>query len=57
MPSALGESIKLNICELCWKEWLTMSTKIINEYRLQLFRPEHRQILEEQMKLFLNISK
>jgi len=35
---------------------MTMSTKVINEHRLQLFRPEHRNILEEQMKLFLNLA-
>jgi len=55
MPSALGDQIRSSVCQGCWKEWMTLSTKVINEHRLQLFKPEHRQILEQQMKLFLNL--
>ncbi|HLG19969.1 MAG TPA: oxidative damage protection protein [Bdellovibrionota bacterium] len=53
---AMGERIQKNICGDCWKEWMTLSTKVINEYRLQLFRPDHRKILEEQMKAFFNFT-
>ena len=55
MPGALGEEVQKRICQPCWQEWMGMSVKIINEYRLQLFRPEHRKTLEDQMKLFLNL--
>jgi Fe-S cluster biosynthesis and repair protein YggX len=55
MPSDLGKKIQASICTDCWKEWMTMSTKVINENRLQLFKPEHRQILEQQMRLFLGV--
>jgi Fe-S cluster biosynthesis and repair protein YggX len=49
---AMGERVLKHVCGDCWKEWMGMSTKIINENRLQLFRPDHRQLLEEQMKTF-----
>ena len=51
----LGGGIVDKVCAACWGDWLGVSTKIINEYRLQLFRPEHRKVLEEQMRLFLKL--
>jgi len=57
MPGKMGEKVRDGICQACWKEWMELSTKIINENRLQLFRPEHRKVLEKQMEEFLNLRQ
>ncbi len=54
-----GELKKLlhsNICNNCWEERKKMSVMVVNEYRLTPFLPEHRKILEEQMREFLNLK-
>jgi Fe-S cluster biosynthesis and repair protein YggX len=55
IPTALGDEVLANVCANCWKLWMETSTKVINEHRLQLFKPEHRKILEDQMRTFLNL--
>lgn len=36
LPGALGESILHSTCQACWKEWLAMGIKVVNELRLDL---------------------
>jgi Fe-S cluster biosynthesis and repair protein YggX len=55
MASDIGRAVQAKICTHCWQEWLAVSTKLINEYKLQLFRPEHRGRLEAQMTQFFNL--
>ncbi len=53
----LGEEIKKKICDPCWKEWMAQSTKIINEYRLNLREERAREFLKKQMRMFLNMPE
>ena len=52
----LGLLIHEKVCGPCWAEWLAMQTKIINEYRLSLGDPKAQQMLDDQMKTFLNLG-
>ena len=40
------ERVLSSVCAACWKEWEGMEVKVINEYRLNLFEPEHRAALQ-----------
>jgi len=50
------QKILSSICAACWKEWEGMEIKVINEYRLNLFEPEHRQMIERACLEFLGLS-
>lgn len=53
---ALKEAILSQICGECWEEWKKRSVMVINEFRLTSFMPEHREVLEQQMKEFLSLK-
>ncbi len=52
---ALGQRIHDSVCADCWAEWRDMQTKIINEYRLSLGNPKSQEMLDREMKTFLNL--
>ena len=54
--SELGQSIHESICDACWQEWIAMSIKVINEYRLHMGEPEHRRVLEEHAARFFRFD-
>ena len=39
-----------------WQLWLAQGTKVINELRLDLSRPDHQDIYDEQMIDFLGLE-
>jgi Fe-S cluster biosynthesis and repair protein YggX len=51
----LGEKVWANVCQACWREWIGMGTKVINEMGLQLADPRSQGIYDEHMKEFLQI--
>jgi Fe-S cluster biosynthesis and repair protein YggX len=51
----LGREVQENTCADCWQEWLGMQVKIINEYGLMPVNPEHAQVLERNLKAFLQL--
>jgi Fe-S cluster biosynthesis and repair protein YggX len=51
----LGQKIFESVCKDCWAEWQAMQTKIINEYRLSLGDPRGQEVLDQQLRLFLNL--
>ncbi len=55
-PGAEGERIAAAVCSACWGEWLERQTMIINEGRLSVRKPEHRQRLLEEMKVFFDLE-
>jgi Fe-S cluster biosynthesis and repair protein YggX len=60
MPSApfsnaQGQEIFAKICATCWREWIGMGTKVINELRLPLNDPKAQKIFEQHMMEFLNL--
>jgi Fe-S cluster biosynthesis and repair protein YggX len=50
-----GQLILDKICAACWKEWIAMGTKVINELRLPLHEPEAQKLYEKHMLEFLNL--
>jgi Fe-S cluster biosynthesis and repair protein YggX len=49
----LGEKILATTCEKCWREWVGMGTKVINELRLPMFDPQAQEQYDKHMKEFL----
>jgi Fe-S cluster biosynthesis and repair protein YggX len=43
------------ICADCWREWIGMGTKVINELRLPLSDPQAQKIFDQHMMEFLNL--
>ncbi|MGD0770923.1 MAG: Fe(2+)-trafficking protein [Tepidisphaeraceae bacterium] len=53
--NAMGREIYEKICADCWREWIAMGTKVINELRLPLADPQAQKIFDQHMKEFLNL--
>ena len=56
MRGPSGEQIKDHICQPCWREWLAMGVKVINELRLPLHTKEGQESFDQHMKEFLNLD-
>jgi Fe-S cluster biosynthesis and repair protein YggX/cytochrome c-type biogenesis protein CcmH/NrfG len=54
--NAQGKMIQEKICADCWKEWIGMGTKVINEMRLPLSDPQAQKIFDQHMMEFLNLK-
>lgn len=54
-PGPLGDRVQRNVCAACWREWLGMQVKFINEYRLSPLDPQHFEFLMTQMATFVNL--
>jgi Fe-S cluster biosynthesis and repair protein YggX len=52
----LGEQILASVCENCWREWVGMGTKVINELRLPMFDPQAQEVYDKHMKEFLMLT-
>ena len=55
-PSPLGEEILANTCVPCWREWMGVSIKVINEFRLNMMLPEAQEVYDTHMKEFLALT-
>jgi Fe-S cluster biosynthesis and repair protein YggX len=53
---AQGLMIQENICADCWREWIGMGTKVINELRLPLSDPQAQKVFDQHMLEFLNLK-
>jgi Fe-S cluster biosynthesis and repair protein YggX/thioredoxin-like negative regulator of GroEL len=53
--NAQGREIQEKICADCWREWIGMGTKVINELRLPLSDPQAQKIFDQHMREFLNL--
>lgn len=54
--NAQGKMIQEKICADCWREWIGMGTKVINEMRLPLSDPQAQKIFDQHMMEFLNLK-
>ncbi len=54
--NAQGQVILEKICSDCWREWIGMGTKVINEMRLPLSDPQAQKIFDQHMMEFLNLK-
>lgn len=52
-PGELGQRIHQEVSAEAWRLWLGHQTMLINEHRLSPINPEHRQLLEQEMRKFL----
>lgn len=52
----LGTEIQQKICAPCYRDWINMSVKLVNEMRLDTTDPRGQQLWLTQMKLFLNLE-
>ena len=55
--NALGERIQKQVCSACWREWIGMGTKVINELRLPLSDPAAQKLFDQHMLEFLNLQE
>ncbi len=53
----LGAEIQQKICSDCYKEWIAMSVKLVNEMRLDTTDPRGQEMWLSQMKLFLGLGQ
>ncbi len=52
----LGEKVWDRVCDQCWREWIGMGTKVINELSLQLADPKAQQMYDQHMIEFLQLE-
>ena len=51
----MGQEIFEKVCADCWREWVPMGTKVINELRLPLTDPQAQKTYDQYMLEFLNL--
>jgi len=56
MRDQLGQLVFERICADCWREWLGMGVKVINELRLDLSEPASQQKYDAYLKEYLGLS-
>lgn len=56
MRGDLGQQVFEHICASCWREWIGMGTKVINELRLDLRDEAAQDVYDHYMKEFLGLS-
>ena len=54
--NAQGREIFEKICADCWRDWIHMGTKVINELRLPLSDPQAQKLYDQHMLEFLNLK-
>lgn len=52
----LGRKIHDRVCQSCWREWIPMGTKVINELGLQLANRAHEATYDQYMCEFLQLD-
>lgn len=52
MPGSMGERVFNEVSQKAWDEWLAHQTRLINEYRLVLAKPDARAFLRDEMEKF-----
>ena len=50
-----AQEIFERVCADCWREWIPMGTKVINELRLPLNDPQAQKLYDQHMLEFLNL--
>ena len=52
----LGEKVYANVCNLCWREWISTGTMVINELGLNLSEQEGQDLYDQHMVEFLELG-
>ena len=53
----LGERVRNNVCAGCWREWVEVGTKVINELGLTLSDPQAQETYDEHLVEFLQLDR
>ncbi len=48
--SPLGQRVYENVSKEAWQGWMNHMRMLLNEYRLQPWRPEHQEFIAQQME-------
>lgn len=56
-PGAFGQKIYESVSKKAWTEWLEHQKKVINELKLQVFKPQAQAILREHAEAFFFADK
>ena len=56
LPGQVGQVVFDHTCGICWREWLGMGTKVINELGLVLTTPEGAAVYDQYMLEFLQLE-
>ncbi len=48
--SPLGQRVYENVSKEAWQGWMSHMRMLLNEYRLQPWRPEHQAFIAQQME-------
>lgn len=51
--NAQGKMVHERVCADCWRDWIHMGTKVINELRLPLSDPQAQKVYDQHMMEFL----
>ena len=54
---ALGGKVYANVCHQCWREWIAMGTKVINELGLVLSTEAGQKAYDQYMEEFLQLEE
>lgn len=55
--ASLGEEIQQKVCAACYRDWIAMSIKLVNELRIDTTDARGQEVWLKQMKLFLNLEQ
>ena len=50
-------AMKYTSCQNCWNEWMKQSIMVINEFKLDLSMPQHRQMLKKYERAFFGAEE
>jgi len=53
----LGAEVQSKICATCYREWIGMSVKLVNETRMETTDPRAQALWLSQMRQFLNLDE
>lgn len=55
LPAHLETMVREHVCADCWQLWIEEQTKLINELRLDVSKPEAHELLAQHMTWFLKL--
>lgn len=57
LPGEFGQQIYDNVSMQAWKEWLQVSPRYINTYKMDLQSEEGKEFLRKQMRIFFGFEE
>jgi len=57
LPGEFGQQIFDNVSMQAWKEWLQVSPRYINTYKMDLQSDEGKEFMKKQMRIFFGFEE